>query len=125
MRISDWSSDVCSSDLKIRQIGEAFEVVFRLAIHCQGECRGEIEGAQGITIGLRVGNFGEADLAARPGHVPDDHRSAVAPGFLTVFSDSAGHNVGPAARRISHAALDWLLWICRLSGSSQVRLGGE
>src|SRR3546814_1820141 len=80
MRISDWSSDVCSSDLVLREHADViFEVVPDLQ-HCfVGEQR--VEAAERVGHGNLVGLFGEhvgaavaeRDIAslARPGRQAD------------------------------------------------------
>src|SRR3546814_6117333 len=45
MRISDWSSDVCSSDLRHRKHGDGLQLVFRLqrANHVQSRDMGQLD----------------------------------------------------------------------------------
>src|SRR3546814_7428121 len=62
MRISDWSSDVCSSDLETRGIDGGDVEVLRGAVAAREEGRGEIE--RGIGIGVEIIPFDQ--IARRP-----------------------------------------------------------
>src|SRR3546814_12893100 len=47
MRISDWSSDVCSSDLKLFAVARADDLDRTVRVEQLLQCRGEIEDCRG------------------------------------------------------------------------------
>src|SRR3546814_10809162 len=64
MRISDWSSDVCSSDLRMRLYGleaEGVEIGFQVSAHAVGA--DQHEGADGIEGGSTHRRVVDAGLA--------------------------------------------------------------
>src|SRR3546814_3220028 len=83
MRISDWSSDVCSSDLRIEEFDHGQRVGFALAVSLRGD-PGNIVGAQG---GVDFGG-------------QEDHAAALR--SVSVVSDSSA---SPKARTKSAALL--------------------
>src|SRR3546814_11345000 len=95
MRISDWSSDVCSSDLRVAQFGEAFEVgedaedvaplaVQRELVGVAQNLRRDVGGQIFAERRLREGALARSDrarrgadrgLAAQPADRPGDRKS--------------------------------------------------
>src|SRR3546814_12578787 len=89
MRISDWSSDVCSSDLDRRDLAVHLdrrrhpgrdEQVRRLLVRHQFEARGEVDAATLWLLrcrGLGIGDWGFGEARWRHRH----YRSCARPGF--------------------------------------------
>src|SRR3546814_12091208 len=91
MRISDWSSDVCSSDLSVTYIitdGDGDTATATLTITINGADDGvTIEGLDADGAELSVD---EDDLPARAGEAPGDRQSVVSGKSVSVRVDLGG-----------------------------------
>src|SRR3546814_7934923 len=81
LRISDWSSDVCSSDLDVEAHGDGRTLVLRMRIECQ--CVALTRPPQRV-LGLRRRHHGRDRQRDRNGHTtqqrPKSHRSLLMQG---------------------------------------------
>src|SRR3546814_20794524 len=110
MRISDWSSDVCSSDLVLGQI-EAFRVEPVERIIAGGGLPGDAEGIEAPHLALG-GAGASSDAGVLALGVDEDHRAV---GDTQVGTDGAN---SPAAARGGHGqAMGGRLLAQRLAGS--------
>src|SRR3546814_14932389 len=74
MRISDWSSDVCSSDLTLREWGVRLDEALFLGGRAKGPCL-DVFGAD-IFFDDSLHNIDSARQHVAPGNVPHGVRSA-------------------------------------------------
>src|SRR3546814_7292827 len=121
MRISDWSSDVCSSDLWRVGMRDQHGMGPRSQDH-GGEGLGRVVGQviahpgisgeaesgheQRVAIGRRGRHCLRADDGCRAGLVVDDHR--LSPRLLQLLADQAPKRVVESARRKRHDDSDGL-----------------
>src|SRR3546814_10052124 len=89
MRISDWSSDVCSSDLISEQHGQAEGARRRARAD-----RSRVRQGLGDEIGLEGSHAGGGDLdrIARPRHCPRRRRLAARPRHRNLWSRKLGQD---------------------------------
>src|SRR3546814_16689936 len=94
MRMSDWSSDVCSSDLAVGQVAQESEVVVAVAAEdLVAEALGALHhgGAEGEGAPAGAGQHREIELRRR--HAQPRHRPGVGPGPGDRHRDAYGKRV--------------------------------
>src|SRR3546814_19832591 len=91
MRISDWSSDVCSSDLLVQLLEHVGGLVGGTALEADG--LGHLLGLAGFQAGERIDVFGDDFLGRRVGDFLDVH-AAFAGGDVATFRVGGSGNSG-------------------------------
>src|SRR2546428_11523671 len=88
----------------VDDVAEQLEAVraaeLRRALDRDRHQRRRVDEADGVAVGRRVGERGEADLAARAGAVHDHDLRAAAEVLLEVRGERSRYQVGAAARRV-------------------------
>src|SRR3546814_18470229 len=119
MRISDWSSDVCSSDLRDREV---LDVVRKLVAH---PCLHGVGAGGGTFNDAIAGAVDVVDVVARAAGEGRRHAAVTPEGVIRVASFETGAGQGGGEVMTGAGAGDRQIVVEGKSGSGRVKIGGR